>query len=124
MQEYKQRQREITAEMQAHVDVDESCLITAKTVLDLSTRAHSLFLSSEVEEKRQLIKLVLSNLMVDGENIVWEAHKPFDDMIKCSDDTFWLGRKDSNLRMAGPKPAALPLGDAPINMKDTLYTTD
>ncbi len=25
-----------------------------------------------------------------------------------------LGRKDSNLGMAGPKPAALPLGDAPI----------
>ena len=25
-----------------------------------------------------------------------------------------LGRKDSNLRMAGPKPAALPLGDVPI----------
>src|SRR3569623_1871070 len=26
----------------------------------------------------------------------------------------WLGRKDSNLRMAAPKAAALPLGDAPI----------
>lgn len=26
----------------------------------------------------------------------------------------WLGRKDSNLRMPGPKPGALPLGDAPI----------
>ena len=26
---------------------------------------------------------------------------------------FWLGRKDSNPRMAGPKPAALPLGDCP-----------
>ena len=25
----------------------------------------------------------------------------------------FLGRKDSNLRMAGPKPAALPLGYAP-----------
>ena len=25
-----------------------------------------------------------------------------------------LGWKDSNLRMAGPKPAALPLGDTPI----------
>ena len=25
-----------------------------------------------------------------------------------------LGRKDSNLRMPGPKPGALPLGDAPI----------
>ena len=26
----------------------------------------------------------------------------------------WLGRQDSNLRMPGPKPGALPLGDDPI----------
>ena len=26
----------------------------------------------------------------------------------------WLGQKDSNLRMPGPKPGALPLGDVPI----------
>src|SRR5579863_968184 len=26
----------------------------------------------------------------------------------------WLGRKDSNLRMADPKSAALPLGDSPV----------
>ena len=26
----------------------------------------------------------------------------------------WLGRQDSNLRMLGPKPSALPLGDGPI----------
>src|ERR1700723_3135866 len=26
----------------------------------------------------------------------------------------WLGWKDSNLRMAGSKPAALPLGDTPV----------
>lgn len=25
----------------------------------------------------------------------------------------WLGRQDSNLRMLGPKPSALPLGDGP-----------
>ena len=29
---------------------------------------------------------------------------------------FWLGRKDSNPRMAGPKPAALPLGDCPAEI--------
>jgi hypothetical protein len=28
--------------------------------------------------------------------------------------TAWLGREDSNLRMAESKSAALPLGDAPI----------
>ena len=25
----------------------------------------------------------------------------------------WLGRRDSNPRMPGPKPGALPLGDVP-----------
>ena len=28
--------------------------------------------------------------------------------------SIWLGRRDSNPRMPGPKPGALPLGDAPI----------
>jgi hypothetical protein len=31
----------------------------------------------------------------------------------CNDLGIWQGRKDSNLRMAGSKPAALPLGYAP-----------
>ncbi len=31
----------------------------------------------------------------------------------------WLGWKDSNLRMAGSKPAALPLGDTPTALKLT-----
>ncbi len=33
---------------------------------------------------------------------------------KNNDSRKWQGRKDSNLRMAGSKPAALPLGDAPV----------
>ncbi len=32
--------------------------------------------------------------------------------------TFWLGREDSNLRMAVPKTAALPLGYAPVALQN------
>lgn len=28
----------------------------------------------------------------------------------------WLGRRDSNPRMPGPKPGALPLGDSPMEL--------
>jgi hypothetical protein len=28
--------------------------------------------------------------------------------------SIWLGRRDSNPRMPGPKPGALPLGDSPL----------
>lgn len=31
----------------------------------------------------------------------------------------WLGREDSNLRMAAPKAAALPLGDSPTTVPET-----
>ncbi len=33
--------------------------------------------------------------------------------VNSSQKLFWLGRQDSNLRMAASKAAALPLGDAP-----------
>src|SRR5271154_3636534 len=39
-----------------------------------------------------------------GSETIILRHRP------CSN---WLGWKDSNLRMAGSKPAALPLGDTP-----------
>src|SRR5262245_58863035 len=32
----------------------------------------------------------------------------------------WQGRLDSNQRMAGSKPAALPLGDAPVSCLDAV----
>ena len=31
--------------------------------------------------------------------------------------SIWLGRQDSNLRMTGPKPVALPLGDDPTTLR-------
>ena len=34
--------------------------------------------------------------------------------IVAPNKKFWLGWQDSNLRMTGPKPAALPLGYIPI----------
>src|SRR6185437_4615416 len=38
---------------------------------------------------------------------------PFSDRRIVPTTKIWLGWKDSNLRMAGSKPAALPLGDTP-----------
>lgn len=69
---------------------------TSVYTLALCQDAYKLFIGSEVEEKRQLIKLVLSNLKIDGEKIVYEAQKPFDVILKCSDDLLWRPQWDSN----------------------------
>ena len=68
----------ITIKLDQLQEADDNYFITTKYVLDITNRAFELFLSSEVEEKRQLIKLVLSNLRVEDENVVYDVQKPFD----------------------------------------------
>lgn len=59
-------------------------------MLELANRAYELFMRSEVEEKRLLIKLVLSNLRVNGKTVRYEAIKPFDTLLKYTDNQLWL----------------------------------
>lgn len=72
-------------------EAENNYYLTAKYVLDLSAKAHDIFLRSEVEEKRQLIKLVLQNLTLNGEKLVWEPRKPFDLMLNATDCKLWRG---------------------------------
>ena len=88
-------------------DAEDNYYITAKYILDLSKRAYDLFKSSEVEEKRQLIKLILSNLRLSGKNLVFDAAKPFDLILDCTDHLVWRARQDSNLRPTDSKSGAL-----------------
>lgn len=70
-------------------EAESNYYITTKYLLKLADQAYDLFMSSKVEEKRLLIKLVLSNLRIEDEKLVWEAHKPFDSILECSDRQLW-----------------------------------
>ncbi len=98
LEEYKKRQREITSEMKAHVNADETCLITAKTVLDLAKRAKELFMSSKLEEKQQLLNFVFSNLKLDGKRLAVTLREPFSTILAVSHQPVDLRMQDSNLR--------------------------
>ena len=98
LEEYKKRQREITLEMKAHVNADEACLITAKTVLDLAKRAKEIFMSSKLPEKQQLLNFVFSNLKLDGKELSVTLREPFSTLTAMSHQPANLRVQDSNLR--------------------------
>ena len=55
----------------------------------------------------------------DKSRIALRAHQPIHSIKNESSRILfysmnWLGLQDSNLRMTGPKPVALPLGEGPI----------
>ena len=69
------------------------------TLLNICSRAPELFESSKVEQKRQLINFLLSNLELRGKILEFELKKPFDVLINlqnCENRSVWLGREDSN----------------------------
>ena len=88
LQEYKARERDIVQEMERHVNADESFHVTANMVLSLARRARTIFESSEVEEKRQLLNFVFQNLELKEKKLFVDYREPFK-MIK---DTSFLGK--------------------------------
>ena len=92
-----EKRDEIALRLNKLEEAETDYYIAAKYILDLTSRAYELFKSSEVEEKRQLIKLILSNLELDDEKLVWQAHKPFDLILEMNDCQLWCARQDSNL---------------------------
>lgn len=81
LKEYKDKEQEITREMERYVVKDTNAHITANTVLSLASRARDIFESSEVDEKRQLLNFVFQNLELKEKKLSVTLREPFK-MIK------------------------------------------
>ncbi len=71
--------------MAAHIDADKASLITVKTVLDLAKRAKEIYETSKVDEKRQILNFLFSNLEMREKKAIITLREPFDRLIAVSD---------------------------------------
>ena len=88
--EYQAAQRELTGKISKLGIADEEYYLTSEYLLQLANRAYDLFISSEPEEKRQLLKLALQNLRLEGKTVEFELVKPFDQVLACAGSQGWL----------------------------------
>ncbi len=109
----KERQLEILELINAYDGADDAFSATMEKLLRLASGAHQGFLGSNMEEKRELLNFVFSNLQLNGATLCYSLNFPFDKFENLTETKEWLGRQDSNLRMPIPKTGALPLGYAP-----------
>lgn len=65
---------------------EDDYYLTSEYLLKLLNKAYDLFLSSEIEEKRQLLKLILQNSTLDGRLVKYSLLKPFDTILKYADN--------------------------------------
>ena len=65
-------------------------------MIKIADSCYFLIKSSRFSSKRDLLKLLTSNCLIDGKNIVITMKKPFAQMIETKGRLTWLGQLDSN----------------------------
>lgn len=91
---YKKRQAEILEQQKRIQEADENYYLTSNFILQLCKRSGALFKSSEMEERRQLIQLVVQNLSLNGRKLEYNLQKPFSEIAYFTDRQLWLAGWD------------------------------
>ena len=95
---FRSQLADIDARLALLQNAEDNYYVTAKYVLEIANKAYDLFKCSEMEEKRQLMKLVLSNTRIEGRKVRFEAQKPFNTILDFADRQAWLLGHDSNVQ--------------------------
>ena len=91
------QQTEFAMRIEPHQKGEDEFRTTLEALISVASRAASLFESSKVEQKRQLVAFVFSNLRLRGKKLEFSLRSPFDLMVDRRTYASWLGDQDSNL---------------------------
>ncbi|MBN8827132.1 MAG: recombinase family protein [Sphingobacteriia bacterium] len=101
MTELQAERHNVEVRLQRLSHADDNFNKSIATIFALASKAHNLFKSSELEEKRRIINILFPNLQMDSEKLVFTLRKPFDMFINAKDRQEWLPGRDSNPRPSG-----------------------
>lgn len=90
--EYRAKQKEINGKIAKLHIADEDYYLTSEYLLKLASNSSKLFESSEVHEKRLLLKMTLQNLELKGKIARFDWIKPFDQIAFYASRQSWLPR--------------------------------
>ena len=92
--ELKKQRRHANTQLEAIDSADDNFYENGLNIMNLVRNAAELFESSEMEEKRRLLKLLLQNLVLENRELRWKYKKPFDLMASYTNNSSWLGIVD------------------------------
>ncbi len=87
-EEYKNRQHELISLIGIYDDADNAFGETMEKLVKVAAGAHSSFTGSNIEEKRELLNFVFSNLQLKGATLCYKYEFPFnrfENMGSCSE---------------------------------------
>lgn len=87
----------IRYEIIKHDNANNDYLITGIKIMELAEKAYDLFQHMTTAEKKEMVKLVLSNPVIRDGSVCFSYQKPFNMIVDSPSCSVWLGDEDSNL---------------------------
>lgn len=78
--------------IEQHQEGEGDYQTTLESLISLASRVAELFEGSKIEQKRELIAFVFSNLRLRGNKLEYSMRSPFDLMVDRAGYQDWLGR--------------------------------
>ena len=116
--EYRQDKKKLEERLTDYSHLTKQGLITLKYLAGLLLMSDRIWNFLNNDKKQQVLKLLCSEILLDGKNVDISIRKPILALAKIGSCQVWLGWLDSNQRMTIPKTVALPLGDTPISITE------
>ena len=88
-EQLKERQYELTELIASYDKVDDKFSKKLVSLINISNNAYETFKSSTLDEKRELLNMLLSNLFLNGSTLEFTWAFPFDHMAKLTNCTTW-----------------------------------
>lgn len=114
-EQYNKKYNEITKLIEAtdkklthYNEITKQGLNSLEDLILLVSKIPEIYKNSNYDEKRKVLKLLYSNLFLQGKNPLFSIRKPLENILSGGFRHVWSGRHDSNTRHLGPKPSALP----------------
>ena len=98
---WQQEEQQILLATQGLAQANPDRMLDAMRTLELANKAYFLYVKQEPAEKAKLLRIVLSNCIIDSASVYPTYRKPFDLILQHAKNGEWRARRDSN-----PRPSA------------------
>ncbi len=98
--QYTQERFEVLEQMKKHAHADTSYFELGVSILELAHRVHSIYKVRKPHEKREILNILVSNLILKDETLVPHWRMPFDLIAQHNKNADWRRGRDSNPRGA------------------------
>ncbi len=94
VQEEMELKNMLTSQCRFEAEIDD----IVQCVFEFARNVGKYFKSSNIPEKQQILRILVSNCAIEGKKLRFSLHKPFDMMLENPNCSIWWARRDSNSR--------------------------